>query len=397
MTLPLKHTGIAAIIAVSFAMQALATDVVVASMPAMAQFFGISPSTAQVTLSVFVAGVALTQLIYGPLSDRYGRRPVLVAGGLLFTIASAACALAPSIELMIVARFVQGVGACAAVVVSRAVVRDIHGADGAARVLSYISSAMAMLILLGPMIGGALQQMFDWRSVYVFLGAGAGVLTAAYAWLLPESNPHIGSKNFRLGKLPGQIRSMVTSRKFLGNTFCVCGTSAAVLSFLSAAPFVMISQLGYSPQRFGILLGLCTAGYVIGTFAGGRLMNRHGAMRLMNIGTIVAALSGVTMLALALAGVTSAPAILLPYFVFLLGNGFVQPAAMAGAISPFPKLAGTASAVMGLFMQASGATAGYLVVRMHDGSAVPMSIAIAVASLAMLASYRLLLRPATRA
>lgn len=394
MRLPLKHTGVAAIIAVSFAILPLATDTVVASLPGMGRYFGVSASQAQITLSVFVIAVALSQLIYGPLSDRYGRRPVLIGGGTLFALASVACTLAPDIETLIAARFIQGLGCCAPVVVSRAVVRDIHGAEGAARMMSYISSAMAMIILAGPMIGGALEQQIGWRAVFVFLTLVGALLIACYALLLPESNPHVGTVDFDLRRFAGEARRMLGNRRFLGNTLCVCGTYCVVMSFLSAGPFVLIDLLGLSPQRFGMLFGLCILGYVIGTLVGGRLMNRFGALRLMGIGTTMTALAGLAMLGLALAGARSAAAIFVPYVFFTLGNGFVQPAAMAGAIAPFPKLAGTASAVMGFLTQSTGAIAGYVVVRLYDNSPIPMTLAIAAASVGMFASYRLLLKPA---
>ena len=384
-------------IAVSFAIIALSTDMVAASLPDMSRSFGIPPSEAQLTLSVFVLAVAFSQLVYGPLSDRYGRRPVLIGGGALFTLASAACAFAPDIDTLIAARFVQGVGCCAPVVVGRAVVRDIHGAEGAARMLSYISAAMAVIILAGPMIGGVLVHQFGWRAVYAFIAATGTLLTAAFVLLLAESNPHAGTETFRPRRFLGQVRRILASRAFIGNTLCLGGTNCVVMSFLSAAPFVLIDQFGLSPRRFGLLFGLSVSGYILGSLVGGRLMNRVGGVRLMGMGTALAALSGLAMLGLALAGVRSPAAVLLPFFTFLIGNGFVQPAAMAGAISPFPKLAGTASAMLGFLTQCASAVTGFLVVRLYDNTPLPMSIAIAIATVGMFASHRLLLKPAGKA
>ena len=151
-TLPLRHPGIAAIISVALSLLALATDTTVASMPGLRRYFGISVSQAQLTLSVFVAAFAIAQLVYGPLSDRFGRRPTLITGLFIFFLASLACALAGSIEELIVARFFQALGCCAPTVIGRAIVRDVHGAEGTARMMGYIMAGMSLLICVWPMI-----------------------------------------------------------------------------------------------------------------------------------------------------------------------------------------------------------------------------------------------------
>src|SRR3972149_6775599 len=167
--LPSRHPGVVAMIAVAMSIMALSTDLVVVSLPGMARYFDVGVSQAQATLSAFIAAFGVAQLFYGPLSDRYGRRPVFLSGCAIYAIASAVCALAPSIEALIAARIVQGAGCCAFSVIGRAIVRDIHGAEGTARMLGYGSAGMSLLILFGPVLGGSLEQQLGWRASLTLL------------------------------------------------------------------------------------------------------------------------------------------------------------------------------------------------------------------------------------
>ncbi len=381
-------------IAVAMSIVALSADLVVVSLPGMARYFDVGVSQAQATLSAFIAAFGVAQLFYGPLSDRFGRRPVFLSGCAIYAVASAACALAPSIEALIAARIVQGAGCCAFPVIGRAIVRDIHGAEGTARMLGYVSAGMSLLILFGPVLGGSLEQQLGWRAGLTLLAVlGTGMFAAA-ALLLAESNLNLDRNATRVRDTFAKYRGMLLDRRFAGYTLCVALNFGFIMAFLSGSPFVLMNVLGLSAMKFGLLLGLTLLGFVISSLVTARFALKLGVNRLLEVGTALAALAGTAMAALALAEVRSAAAIIGPYFVLMLATGLNQPSAMAGAIGPFPRIAGTASSLLGFIQFAAGALVGFLVGRLHDGTALPMTLAIAACAWGTFFAYHLLARPA---
>lgn len=394
--LPLRHPGVAAIIALGFSLLPLATDTTVAALPGLRAHFGVSISLAQLTLSAFMAAFAVSQLVYGPLSDRFGRRPILLGGLAVFLLASLACTLAASIEGLIVARFFQAVGCCAPTVIGRAIVRDVHGAEGTARMMAYISAGMSLLICLWPIVGGQLVQQFGWRAVFALHALVGGGMFATAAFLVTESNPHLNPAATEVLRTLRNYRTLLADRRFVGYAACNAFSFGAVVSFLSGAPFVLIGRLGIAAWEFGLLLGLAIIGYVLGTLTTARLVTRIGIDRMLRAGSAVGAAAGAGMFALALAGVHTVAAVIVPYFVFLLATGLNQPSAMAGAIGPFPRMAGTSSALLGFVQLASGASIGFIVGKLDHGTPVPMAAAIALCTLGVLASYYLIVRRGVR-
>ena len=391
--LALHHPGIAAIIGLGISLLPLSTDTVVVSLPGLQRHFGISVAESQLTLSVFVAAFGVSQLVYGPLSDRFGRRPMLIAGLAIFFAASLACAGADTIEGLIVARFFQALGCCAPAVIGRAIVRDVHGAEGTARMMGYISAGVSLLICAWPVVGGQLEHHFGWRAVFslhVFVG---GCLLAAVAVFLAESNVRPDARATGLVRIFGNYRVLLADRRFLGYAIVNAFGFSVIMAFLSSASFVLMGALGLAAWQFSLQFTFAVLGYVLGTLVTARLVTRVGIDRLLRIGTVMSAAAGTGMAALALSGVHTVAAIILPYFVYMVACGLNQPSALAGAIGPFPKIAGTASALMGFLQLACGAVAGFLVARSYDGTPVPMSLAIAICTLGMLASYRFMVRP----
>jgi DHA1 family bicyclomycin/chloramphenicol resistance-like MFS transporter len=390
--LDLKHPGVVVIVAVGFALNGLSTDMTVASLPGMVRYFGIGVSQAQATLSVFVFAFAFSQVVYGPLSDRFGRRPLLLAGLSIYVLGTLACMLAPTIEALIAARFVQGIGCCAGTVVGRALVRDVHGAEGAARMMGYISACTALLIMSGPIVGGWLEQQFGWRAIFAFHAiVGVGMI-AAIALLLGESNLEPDPGATRVGRTLSNYAVLLSNRDFVGHALTVAFSYGCIMAFLSGSSFVLMGLLGVEPWEFGLLLGATITGFIVTSFLTGKLVMRLGIGRLLAIGTPMLAASGTLMAALAVAGVVSIAAIMAPYFLLLLASGLIQPSATAGAIGPFPRIAGTASSLLGVIQLATGALVGFAVGRLYDGTPVPMAAAVALCSLAALASYLALLR-----
>ncbi|MBI2316300.1 MAG: multidrug effflux MFS transporter [Betaproteobacteria bacterium] len=392
MRLPLKHPGVIAMIVAGFASFGLSTDMTVASLPGMVRYFGVSVSQAQLTLSAFVLAFALSQLVYGPLSDRYGRRATMLAGNVIYLLATIACIAAPSIEVLIAARFFQAIGGCAWAVVGRAIVRDIHGHEGTARMMGIIGVGQSLLIVLGPIIAGQLEQSFGWRANFAFLLAFGALLTLAAALLLAESHPHRDARDTDIGQTLRNYAILLANRRVWGCTLCNAFAFAAILAFHSGASFVLMGLLGVSAPAFGLLFSLTILGYMGGSFVTVRWVAKTGADRLLSLGTALGMAAGTAMAALALAGVQSVAAIIAPYFVFLVSVGFTQPAAIAGAIGPFARIAGTASALFGFVQLTFGALSGYVVGRLYDGTPIPMAVGIGVGTWGAFLSFQVLVR-----
>ena len=368
----------------------LSTDMYLASLPGLRRYFDVSVPQAQLTLSVFVVGFAVSQLAYGPLSDRFGRRPVLLGGIVIYVLATIACLLAQSIEWLIVARFFQAMGACASTVIGRAIIRDIYGGAGAARALGLALAGSAMAPIFSPMLGGALETVFGWRANFAVLLAAGTILLVSSALLLAETNAHRDPEATQPRRLIANYLQLLRNRRFVGFMLCFAFGYCAVFTWLSMSSFVLIGSLGLSPQRYGVLFGLTVPGYVIGTLLTARLAGRLGVDRLVAIGSGLCAIAGCLMAGLALAGIQHLAALLLPLALLLCGMGFINPAATAGAIAPFARIAGTASALLGFTQMAAGASYGFAAAQFHDGTSLAMACAIGLSTLCSLASYLLL-------
>ena len=383
---------VAALLTGLVALGPLSTDLYLPSLPALVRFFRTDVASVQLTLSVFLVGFALSQLAYGPLSDRFGRRPMLLVGLVVYVAASIACALATSMTMLIVARFFQALGGCCGPVLGRAVVRDLHGVQRAARMLAYISAATALAPAIGPIIGGYLEVAFGWRSNFIALTIFGGVVLLAVSILLSETNAHLNPRATRLRELIANYRMVLVHRSFLGYTLCVAFSYSWLFAFISGSSFVLIDVLHVAPEHFGYCFLVPVAGYMSGTLSSGRLTMHLGIDRMISLGTLLGAVSGSTMAVLALAGVHTIASVLVPTFFCFMAGGLVLPNAMAGAIGPFPKMAGAASALMGFFQMGCAALLGFLVGHLHNATPAPMALAMSAAGWGSFAAYRLLVK-----
>ncbi len=386
-----ESTAMTLLLAALVALGPLSTDMYLAALPTLTGVFAAGVDRIQLTLSVFLVGFACAQLVYGPLSDRFGRRPAILGGMALFTLASLGCAFASSVEELIVYRFLQAVGGSAGPVLGRAVVRDIHGREHAARVLSHIGSAMALAPAIAPLLGGYLLVWFGWHSIFVSLAAYGAVMMALVALRVGESNRQPDPHAFRPGRMLGNYAQLLRDGRFLGYTLAASLVYSGLFAFISGSSFVVIDHFGYPAEAFGWFFAAgAPLGYVLGTLAGGRLSLRLGVDRLLIRGAWLAALGGGAMLALHLAGVDHVAAVVAPMVVFMTGVGIVMPQAMAGAIGPYPRMAGAASALFGFVQMALAASAGVAVGHLHDGTPLPMVACIAAAGASTLLAYWLL-------
>lgn len=365
----------------------VSTDLYLPSLPAIGRSLEATTGEVQLTLSVFMAGFAISQLAYGPLADRFGRRPVLLGGLAIYFVATLACFLAPSIEWLIAARFVQAVGACAGPVLGRAVVRDVFGRDRSAQVLSYLAMAMALAPAVAPIIGGYLEVLFGWRSNFAALLLLCVLLALTVVWILPETNRHKDPNATRPARLLANYRSLSRDNIYRGYVVTLSLAFSGLFAFISGSAFVLIDIVGLAPDQFGLSFAVIVVGYMVGTFASARLTRRLGHDRMIAIGLAAALAGALPMAAFAFMGVTAAVTIIAPMTVVMGGVGMVLPNGMAGAVGPFPQMAGSASALLGFVQMGLAALAGIAVGQLADGTARPMAGMIALTSVLSVASY----------
>jgi DHA1 family bicyclomycin/chloramphenicol resistance-like MFS transporter len=372
------------------AIGALSIDMTLPSLPATAVALGTSPATVQLTVTLFLAGFAVAQLVHGPLSDRIGRRRVLLAGLLVYLAGGLACWAAPSAPLLIAGRLLQALGAGSGPVVGRAVIRDLYEPAEAARVLGYMGTAMALTPILAPIVGGVVHVALGWRAVYLTLAAFGALFLALAALLVPETNRRRDPDALRPGHLATNAADLLRDPAFLGYTLVVALMFGGQFAFISGSAFVLIEVLRMPPAVYGLCFGLVAFGIMTGSFLAARFAPRVGIDRLIAAATGLGAAAGALMAALAWAGVWTVPAVIGPMYAFAVGVGIVLPTAIAGAIGPFPRTAGLASAVLGFLQLTAAATYGMLVGRLYDGTPVPMAGAIAAAGLAAAGAHALL-------
>lgn len=378
------------------AFQAISTDLYLASLPTMVQVFATTEAKVQLTLSVFLLGSAVMQLAYGPISDRFGRRPVLRIAIALYVLASLACALAPTIEALIFFRLMQAVGSCAGVTLGRAVARDLYSPIVAARVLAYMASAMAIAPIIGPMLGSWMTVALGWQANFLFLaGFGAICLVGLYT-LLDETNLHPDPQAIAPRRIVSNYLSLLGNRVFLGYALAVTLAYCGIFCFISGSSFTLIDVLGLPTEYFGFCFGAAAAGYSAGALTAGKLIQRFGIERMVTGGTLISAVFGLLGAALAWAGIANVWAVVLPFIVVMAGIGFTLPAGIAGAIGPYPRMAGAASAMVGFLQLGIAAAVGIGVGQILDGTTRPMMTAVAVVSTIGLVSFWALVKTAPK-
>lgn len=359
----------------------MSIDMYLPALPALARGLGSDAGGVQLTLSSFFVGLSLGQLAYGPLADRVGRRRPLLAGIALFVVASIGCAMAGSLASLIAWRGLQAAGACAGMVISRAVVRDLHGPEDAARVLSLLMLVMGLAPILAPLAGGWVLEHAGWRAIFwVLVLFGVACLGAVALWL-PETRPathaHPSSAAAR-----GTWHSLLRDRRFLRPTLGGALAQAGMFAYISASPFVFIEVYGVPAGAYGWLFGSNAVGLIAASQWNRRLLARHTTEEVLAWAHAVNAACGVLLALIAWSGVGGLPLLLVPLFGYIASLGLTFPNAAAGSMAAFPRQAATASSLFGTIQFALAAVTGTLAGRLHDGTAVPMAATIAVCGVA---------------
>ena len=364
----------------------LALNLFIPSMPGLEKTFGVPYGTVQLTLTLYLIGMAVCQLIYGPASDRFGRRPMLLAGLSLFFIASVLAAIAPTIEALIAARLIQAIGGSAGIVLARAMVRDVFTREKSASVISYITMAFVVAPMVAPVLGGILEQYAGWRTGFWLLAAvGASVLSAA--WItLPETHHARGTDPQNFFSNAGNLFALP---KFRAYTFTLAFTSCVFFSFLGGAPHIMMDVLKRTPVEYGLWFFVISAGYMAGNFLSGQYTQKVGIDRMIMAGCIVTICGGFLCLAAAISGLLAPATLFVPMALAAFGNGLTIPNGTAGAISVDARMTGAAAGWSGFTQMAFGAAASQLVGSLQTNWPFAVFWFMAVASiLALLIHWR---------
>ncbi|NQW11268.1 MAG: multidrug effflux MFS transporter [Alphaproteobacteria bacterium] len=369
---------VAALLTALVAFGPISTDMYLPSLPALVVAFDTDVPTVQLTLSAFLVAFAVSMLVYGPLSDRFGRRPVLLGAVALYVLASVACAVAPSIDWLIGARVAQAIGCCAGPVLGRAVVRDVYGRERAAAVLSYMGTAMALAPAIGPILGGWLQVTFGWQATFWVLTVFSGLALLGVALMLDETNAHRNPDATSLRGIITNYTALLRHRVYVGYVATISACYSVIFCFISGSSFVLIEVVGLSPDLYGYGFATIVLGYMTGTFLSGRYGRRVGVERMILAGGALTTAAGLVMAAFAWADVVTVATIVLPQMVAMIGVGLVFPNSQAGAIGPFPTMAGSASALLGFCQMGIAAAVGLAIGHAFDGTARPMATGVAV-------------------
>ena len=362
-------------------------------MPSVGHDLAATPANVKLTLTTYMLGFAIGQLFYGPLSDRYGRRPVLIGGLLFFTATTFGCSFAGSVGDLIALRVLQGLGAASGSVLGRALTRDAYTFKEMPLVMSWISLGQNIAPSLAPTIGGFLGAWVGWRATFWFVGGFGTILFLVALLGLGETNKFRGERINLVGLLRGSAE-MLRDRRFLGHILPLGFAFAMNFGMLAGVPFILQESLGFSPQEFGLIVLLSVGGFTAGTFVNNRLVGRVAPAAIIGFSGWFHVAALLIMAALSLAGVVTWWAIIGPHMLLSFGTGMIVANANAGAVGMYPRLAGTASSLAGLAQMGMGAM-GTVTVAMLSivGShyiAMPMVLGLAPFAVATLLSARLL-------
>lgn len=348
------------------ALQPMAVNIIVPATPKLARDLGTSYGTVQLTLTLYLVTVAIVQLITGPMSDKRGRRPVVLAAIALFTTGSFAAIFATSIEMLLAARILQAMGSGTAFTLTRTIIRDTSERDEAASRIGYVMVAMLVIPMLMPTLGSYIDSHFNWPAIFGFMTlVGLSVLPMAWRWL-NETNLNRGNARAQ-SSLLAEFPSLLRSRRFVGYTLAACMPSGMFFGFLAGAPHVVINVMGATSQALGYWFACLAFGYMLGNFGSGRFAKRFGADRLIIIGGLLAMSGSALQVALSFWSPWTPPLLYLPGFLLACGNGLAIPCAAAAALSVRPDAAGAASGLSGAAQLGFGALMSVIVARVVEG------------------------------
>ena len=371
---------------------AVTIDLYLPALPVIARTFDVSAAAVQLTFSAFFIGMALGQLVYGPASDRFGRRPAILFGCAVYVVASLACAFAPTIEWLVAGRFAQALGCCAGMVVARAVVRDRYDHRDSARIFSLLVLVLAVAPLVAPSVGGWLAMAISWRAIFVALAAIGAAIGIAVFFRLDESRSPATEAKARGESVAGAYWDLLRSRRLLGYTLVSACNGATLFSYIATAPDLVIDIWGFTPGQFSLIFAGIAVGVIGSSQVNRRLLVKRSPDQILGVACLFAVLFGAALLAVTLAG-GSKWLIMAGLFAVLTSNGFIAANSLAGALNVDPLRAGTTSGLFGSANFALGAAASATAAALHDNTAVPLAMVMFVALTVAAIAYYALARP----
>ena len=369
-------TTVVLFLALLLGLQPVTTDLYLPALPGLTQELGAAMSQAQLTLTALLLAFGVSQLIWGPLSDRFGRRPILLLGMAAYVVASIGSALSPTIEALVVWRTLQGAAMGAAVMCARAIVRDLYQPVQGASVMSKGLSGLGVIACTTAPLGGFLTAMFSWHAALLALAVFGAVTLALIAWKFEETVRQKNPKALQGRTLVRTWISILRNPTFLAFSALSAASYGGLFTFLAASSFVFIRVLGTTATQYGLVMLCMSLVYLSGTFLCRRLLVRYGVRRTVAIAGGLSVTGGTAMGVMALAGVQSGWAIAVPHAIFMLGHGIHQPCGQSGAVGPFPHAAGAASALNGFLMMVVAFAIGQWLGTHMDGTVLPLTSGI---------------------
>lgn len=363
----------------------ISTDFYLPAMPEIGRSLHAEVGMMELTISGYLIGFSMGQLFWGPVGDRYGRRPSIAVGLILFLIGSIGCALSESVSVMISWRIVQAIGACASVALSRAMVRDLYEGARGAKMLSTLMMVMAIAPLIGPLIGGQILNLAGWRAIFWTL-VGIGTLTIIALFTIPETLPVDRRNTEPLRCVITRYFELLGNRRLLGYACAGGFLYAGMFTYVAGTPFVYIDYYHVSPQLYGLLFGLGIIGIMGTNFLNVRLVSRYGFDKMLLIGAIMAGSSGALTAIVTRTGFGGLWGVVVPLFVFVSSAGLIIANSITGALSDFPERAGAVSALVGAAQYGSGVLGSGLIGFFADGTPWPMGLVIAIMGIGSLIS-----------
>jgi DHA1 family bicyclomycin/chloramphenicol resistance-like MFS transporter len=356
------------------------------AMPEIVHAFGTTEAAVKLTLSLYFAGFAFAQLICGPLSDGFGRKPVIYGFMAIYLMATIAALLAPSIHVLIAARILQGVGAAAGVAIARAIVRDLFAGERSARIMNLIGVILAIGPAVAPTVGGITMELAGWHAIFVFMLAMAvSVILAVYFGLAETVERDL--TRIRPAALFGSYASLIRSPHFLAAAVVIAGSAGAIYTQATVLPFILIDRVGLSPTEFGLGMMMQTGGYLGGSLVLRRLMPRLGAFKLVPMGLAFMALGAMLMAAGLRLAEPSYLTVMGPVGLYTFGIAFVLPAMQTAALAPFPRIAGAASAMAGFMQMGAGLVGGTIAAAFFSDPVEALATIIPAMGLIAILSY----------
>ncbi len=365
----------------------LTSDLYLPSLPAIAIDLHSNNHAAQWTLSIYMLGFAITQLLYGPISDGVGRRKPLLLGLMLGLVGGVMCFFAHDIQALMIGRLIQGVGAGATLSLPAAILRDIFEGKNLAKYSSYAGLISAGVLAMGPLLGGYVQEYCGWRADFILLMVYSLIALIAVFCLVPETNTHTHPENLRPRIIKQNLSTLFVSPIFIG--YCACSLFAygAILAWLTSGPIVLQTVVGLSPVSFGWLYILTGIAFSLGAFSNGKAVGAIGIERMLRFGLMIILLAGVLMAGFKFVGYVNAVVIMLPVLLVMFGASWVFPNSSAGIFQPFPKIAGTAAAIFYSARVLAGSIFSGLVAWMPSHSQLPMAFAFMLSALLALGVF----------